>query len=80
MNSPGLLLVLLALPFVTGAVIVAVSVARRRRAEAEGEPVHRLQADSAVVQDAEVYPTSGGQRIVSGRERRAAVQGSDDER
>lgn len=78
MNSPVLLLVLLALPFVTGAVIVSVS-AVRRRASDSGEPVHRLQADPADVQEAAVHPTSGRHRLTSGRARRAASSVTPDE-
>ena len=76
MDIPFLLIVLLALPIVTGAVIVAVSVARRRRrgaaAERAGEGVHRLQTDTAAVQDAAVHPPVQARGAVPGRERRAA--------
>ncbi|HVM27655.1 MAG TPA: hypothetical protein VM433_08285 [Mycobacteriales bacterium] len=79
MDFPLLLLVLLALPFVVAAVIVAVSVIRRRRsAEAHGpatEPVHRGQADTAAVQSAAVHPPAAGRRVRAGRERRAASAG-----
>jgi hypothetical protein len=48
------LLALLALPLVVAGLIVAVAFARRRRspvAYAAREPVHRLQSESATVQD-----------------------------
>ncbi|MFP5220162.1 MAG: hypothetical protein ACLGIG_10580 [Actinomycetes bacterium] len=80
MNSPVLLLVLLALPLVTGAAIVAVSALRRRRGEAGVEPLHRLQTATAAAQDAAAYRASRGPRITSGRERRGAAAGSPDER
>ncbi len=71
-----LLPVLLALPFVLAAVIVAVSFVRRRRSHAGSGPapetVHRLQSNTASVQSAEVYPAPTARRGVSGRERRAA--------
>jgi hypothetical protein len=70
-----LLLVLLALPFAVAGVIVAVSVARRRSHAAahEGtEPAHRLQADTAAVQDAAPRAADAAPRLPSGRERRAA--------
>lgn len=76
MEIPFLLIVLLALPVLTGALIVAVSVARRRRRTASDEPVqegvHRLQTDSAAVQDAADHPPVQGREAVPGRERRAA--------
>ena len=69
------LLALLALPLVAAGLIVAVAFARRRRsprADAAREPVHRLQADSATVQDsAEPSPVAPPAKP-SGRARRAA--------
>ncbi len=68
------LLVLLALPLVAAGLIVAVAFARRRRSpggDGPREPVHRLQADSATVQDsAEPRPVAPPSRP-SGRARRA---------
>lgn len=77
MDFPYLLLFLLALPIVAAALILAVSAARRRRRSSSGqhadEPVvHRLQTDTASVQDAEAGPTPGGREAVPARERRAA--------
>lgn len=75
MDSPLVLLVLLALPIAVGAVILAVSYARRSgqpAAAAGAEPDHRLQADTAAVQRDAVYPRSAAPAVESGRERRAA--------
>ncbi len=74
MNFPVMLLVLLALPLITAAVIIAVSSIRRHRhARVHGatEPVHRAQADTAAVQDAAVHPGAPAASVVGGRERRA---------
>jgi hypothetical protein len=73
-DSP-LLLALTALPLVVAALIVVVSGARRRRRTARTgatERVHRLQSDSAAVQDAVVRPPAARRRIRSGRERRGS--------
>lgn len=79
-----LLVVLLVLPIAAAAVIVAVSVGRRRgRGEppAPGaEPTHRLQSDTAAVQDAVVHPPAATPRVGSARERRAASAATHDER
>jgi hypothetical protein len=73
------LLTLLALPLVAAGLIVAVSVVRRRRppaGAASREPVHRLQADSATVQDsAEPAPVAPPAKP-SGRARRATSAGT----
>ncbi len=69
-------LVLLALPFAVAATILVVSVVRRRRHErshGRTEPVHRAQSDTAVVQDAAVYPATSGRHVEGGRERRAGA-------
>jgi hypothetical protein len=75
MDSPFLLLLLLALPFIVGALIVVVSrIRRRRHAPATGPapaPVHRGQADSGAVQNATRHPEAAARRVESGRERRA---------
>jgi hypothetical protein len=74
MDFPFLLITLLALPFAAAAVIVGVSTLRRRRlAQASEEPAHRLQADTAGVQDAAVYPTADAPRATSARVHRAAA-------
>lgn len=70
-----LLPALLVLPLAVAAVIVAVSLVRRRRhARADGmsRPVHRLQADTAAAQDAAIYPPATGPQLQGGRERRAS--------
>ena len=76
MDFPFLLIVLLALPVVTAAVILGVSAARRSRRAAADEPTgadaHRLQADTAGVQDAADHPSAGPPEVASGRARRAA--------
>lgn len=73
------LLLLLALPFLTIAVVVAVSRARRtqagRHAAASG-PVHRFQSDSAAVQAA-AAARPAARTLDSGRVRRAASGGGD---
>ena len=78
-----LLLALLALPLVVAGLIVAVAFARRRRspgAYAVREPVHRLQSESATVQDsAEPAPVAPPARP-SGRARRAASAGTPEDR
>ena len=70
------LFVLLALPFAAAVAIVAVSLVRRRGRPTldgpGGESVHRLQAETAAVQDATVHPPRVTGHAVSGRERRAA--------
>jgi hypothetical protein len=74
MDIPVTLLVLLALPFVVGGVVLAVSAARRRKAGDPGsgsEPEHRGQADTAAVQDTEAAPPAG-RKVEAGRARRAA--------
>lgn len=80
MDVPSLLLVLLALPFAVAAAIVAVSATRRRRQAAAhrdaDEPVHRLQTDTAVEQDAAVHPAAVVRKSESGRERRARTSAS----
>ena len=73
------LLTLLALPLVAAGLIVAVSFARRRRSpvgEASPEPVHRLQADSATVQDSAEPGAAAPPARPSGRARRAASAGT----
>ena len=79
-----LLLALLALPLVAAGLIVAVSFARRRRrppvVDAAGEPVHRLQADSATVQDAAEPPPVAPPGRPSGRARRATSAGTPEDR
>lgn len=76
MDFPFLLLVLLALPIVTAIVIVGVSAARRKSRAASDEPeagdAHRLQADTAAVQDATDHPAAAPREAVPGRELRAA--------
>lgn len=72
MDFPFLLLALLALPLIAAALIVTVSVARRRSREAASEPAHRLQADSAVTQDAAVHAPAPPPPAATGRTRRAA--------
>lgn len=76
MDFPFLLLVLLALPIVTALLIVSVSAVRRRRRSATDEPghpdAHRLQSDTAAVQDAAKLPGPYPPAAVSGRSRRAA--------
>jgi hypothetical protein len=77
------LLALLALPLVAAGLIVAVAVARRRRspvADAGREPVHRLQADSATVQDAAEPPPVAPPGRPSGRARRATSAGTPEDR
>lgn len=71
MDSTFLLIVLLALPVAAAAVIVAVSVGRRRGRPAD-DCEHRLQAHTAAEQDAAAPPAAGRPRAVSARERRAA--------
>ena len=77
MDIPYLLPILLALPLIVGGVIVAVSVARRRgrapMAAATSEPAHRLQADTAAVQDSTVHAPAAPPAAVPGRTRRAAA-------
>ena len=70
-----LLLGLLALPLVAAGLIVAVSFARRHRSPVGAgsrEPVHRLQADSAAVQDSAAPVAVAPPAKPSGRARRAA--------
>ena len=77
------LLVLLALPLVAAGLIVAVAFARRRRspvADAAREPVHRLQADSATVQDSAEPPPVAPPGRPSGRARRATSAGTPEDR
>jgi hypothetical protein len=76
------LLTLLALPLVAAGLIVAVSVARRRRSlvGALREPVHRLQADSATVQDSAEPAPVAPPATPSGRARRAASAGTPEDR
>jgi hypothetical protein len=68
---------LLILPFAVGALIVAVSAVRRRRRAAvdgpESEPAHRLQTETAAVQDAAVHPEAETPPLSSGRARRAGA-------
>ena len=73
-----LLLALLASPLVAAGFIVAVAIARRRSgvADAAREPVHRLQADSATVQDSVVRAPVAPPARPSGRARRAASAGT----
>jgi hypothetical protein len=73
------LLALLALPLVVAGLIVAVAFARRRRSPVTGaarEPVHRLQADSARVQDSAAPAPIAPPAKPSGRARRAASSGT----
>lgn len=76
MDFPFLLLVLLALPVAAAVLILAVSAARRSRRTRSDDPAeqggHRLQSDTATVQDATAGPTPGGRDVVPARERRAA--------
>lgn len=76
MDFPFLLLVLLALPVLAAALILAASAVRRSRRTPSDEPadegVHRLQADSAAVQDTAARPSAGGREVTPARERRAA--------
>lgn len=74
MDFPLLLLALLSLPIVVAALIVTVSVGRRRGrtpADATSEPEHRLQAGTAAVQDAAVHPAPVAPAATSARQRRA---------
>lgn len=84
MDSPFLLLVLLALPIAAAGIIVAVSVGRRRGrplpGESATEPVHRLQTDTAAAQDAVDRPAAAAPRAASARMRRAASAPRHDER
>ena len=77
MDIPIVLLVLLALPIALSALIITVSAGRRRRRSAHGPDsggvVHRLQADTAVDQDAAVPAPVEPRAEVPGRERRAAA-------
>ncbi len=70
------LTLLLALPFLVAGLIVGVSSVRRRhRAGTRGstaEPVHRLQAETAEVQDAREHRPVDARKARSGRARRAA--------
>jgi hypothetical protein len=73
------LLALLALPLVAAGLIVAVAFARRRRSPVAGaasEPVHRLQADSATVQDSAAPAPVAPAAKTSARARRAASAGT----
>jgi hypothetical protein len=72
------LLALLALPLVAAGLIVAVAFARRRSsvADAAREPVHRLQADSATVQDSAAPVPVAPAAKPSARARRAASAGT----
>lgn len=73
MDTPFLLLALLALPVVAAGLIVTVARIRRRApVAAVSEPVHRLQADSATVQDAADHTPAAAPARRSGRARRAA--------
>ena len=71
MEFPFLLLVLLALPLVVAALIVAVSFSRRRSHREVDDPVHRLQTGSAAAQDAVVHPPAAAPKAESARQRRA---------
>jgi hypothetical protein len=70
MSFPAGALVLLALPFIAAALIVAVSSVRRRRHASAAPPLHRLQSDVAAVQDATLPPRSAP-AVTPGRQRRA---------
>jgi hypothetical protein len=70
MSFPASPLVLLALPFVAAALIVAASYVRRRRHAGVAPPHHRLQSDTAAVQDA-TFHTRPAPAATSGRQRRA---------
>jgi hypothetical protein len=76
MDFPLLLLVLLALPMAAAGLIVFVSVTRRRgsgrMSDRSSEPAHRLQSDSAAVQDVAVHAPAPAPPVESGRARRAA--------
>ena len=77
MDFPLLLTVLLVLPFAAAAVIIAVSVARRRGhapvLQGGAEPAHRLQSDTAAVQDATDHPAPAARAVAAARDRRAAT-------